>query len=351
LETPPRHLRRAWAWLAAGALLVLAAPTVGDARRPSDVDRLQAESKQISSQRHAAVLEVYALDSRLAAARARLGSIELRIAEIRRQRGDVATQLRVARRGAVAEQQHLARRIHQLYERSEVDPVAILLGASSLDEALATIDDLDRVAADDRRVLQELRDARSKLTALEGALARQEGQLISLRDQAASTARALALARDARSRYLTQLARRQELTQKRISSIERQSQVAQRRSERLARPAREQVEAPTAVQQPGTEADGAEPSALPGSERTLTVVATGYSIHGTTATGLPTGWGIAAVDPSVIPLGTRLTIPGYGEAIAADVGSAVQGATIDLWFPTVAQALAWGRQTVTIELH
>jgi len=53
----------------------------------------------------------------------------------------------------------------------------------------------------------------------------------------------------------------------------------------------------------------------------------------------------------LIPLGTRLTVPGYGEGVAADTGSAVQGATIDLWFPTGAQALAWGRRTITITLH
>ncbi|MDQ5820086.1 MAG: 3D domain-containing protein, partial [Actinomycetota bacterium] len=85
--------------------------------------------------------------------------------------------------------------------------------------------------------------------------------------------------------------------------------------------------------------------------RTLTVTATGYSIHGRTATGAPTGPGIVAVDPGVIPLGTRMTIPGYGEGVAADTGGAIRGATIDLWFPTVAQARAWGRRTVTITLH
>jgi len=66
---------------------------------------------------------------------------------------------------------------------------------------------------------------------------------------------------------------------------------------------------------------------------------------------MPVGWGIIAVDPSVIPLGTRMEIPGYGTGVAADTGSAVQGATIDLWFPTSAQALAWGRRTVTITLY
>jgi 3D (Asp-Asp-Asp) domain-containing protein len=83
----------------------------------------------------------------------------------------------------------------------------------------------------------------------------------------------------------------------------------------------------------------------------MTVFSTGYALQGRTASGLPTGWGIVAVDPSVIPLGTRMTIPGYGEGVAADTGGTVRGATIDLWFPTIGQATAWGRRTVTITLH
>ena len=83
----------------------------------------------------------------------------------------------------------------------------------------------------------------------------------------------------------------------------------------------------------------------------MTVTATAYSTEGATATGLPAGWGTVAVDPSVIPLGTRLTIPGYGDGVAADTGSAVAGSTIDLWFPTEQQALAWGRRVVVVTLH
>ena len=71
----------------------------------------------------------------------------------------------------------------------------------------------------------------------------------------------------------------------------------------------------------------------------------------TTATGLPVGWGVAAVDPSRDPARHTHDVPGYGEAVAADTGGSIVGATIDLWFPTVAQADGWGRRTVTIILH
>ena len=90
------------------------------------------------------------------------------------------------------------------------------------------------------------------------------------------------------------------------------------------------------------------PAQTPGA---LTVRALGYSLKGSTATGVPVGWGIVAVDPSVIPLGTRLTIPGYGTGVAADTGPGVRGATIDLWFPSRAQALAWGSRTITVTIQ
>ena len=97
------------------------------------------------------------------------------------------------------------------------------------------------------------------------------------------------------------------------------------------------------------EATAPAPVATSGS--TITVNSTGYAIRGRTATGVKTAPGVVAVDPSVIPLGTRMTIPGYGEGIAADTGGAVHGNTIDLWFPSIEQALQWGRRTVTITIR
>lgn len=58
--------------------------------------------------------------------------------------------------------------------------------------------------------------------------------------------------------------------------------------------------------------------------------------------------GLVAVDPGVIPLGTRLYIPGYGFAVADDTGGAIRGNAIDLAFETRAEALQFGVQMVTV---
>ncbi|MBE3556764.1 MAG: DUF348 domain-containing protein [Firmicutes bacterium] len=86
------------------------------------------------------------------------------------------------------------------------------------------------------------------------------------------------------------------------------------------------------------------------SGRTLQMVATAYSGDGYTASGRRTARGLVAVDPDLIPLGTRLYISGYGEAIAADTGGAIQGRRIDLYFPSAAQAQSWGVRTVSVTI-
>ena len=57
-----------------------------------------------------------------------------------------------------------------------------------------------------------------------------------------------------------------------------------------------------------------------------------------------------AVDPSVIPLGTRLYVEGYGEAYAVDTGSAIKGNIIDVHFSTADQCYAWGRRQVQVTI-
>ncbi|HIU64999.1 MAG TPA: peptidoglycan-binding protein [Candidatus Avacidaminococcus intestinavium] len=67
-----------------------------------------------------------------------------------------------------------------------------------------------------------------------------------------------------------------------------------------------------------------------------------------TATGALVAKGIIAVDPSLIPLGTQVYIPGYGKALAADVGGAIKGHVIDIAFDTHQEALQFGRRNVNV---
>lgn len=93
------------------------------------------------------------------------------------------------------------------------------------------------------------------------------------------------------------------------------------------------------------------------SGRTITMRSTAYTSdpsenggYSTTAMGTAIRYGVAAVDPNVIPLGTRLYIEGYGYARAEDTGGAIKGNKIDLVFGSKAQSNRWGRRTVRVTI-
>jgi peptidoglycan DL-endopeptidase CwlO len=341
------NLRRVGAALAVGAV-VLAPSAAGD---PSQA--LRERDSALAAKSRAAVLGLYGIDSQLARANARLASTRAQAEAVRRERSIVALRMQIAKRGVRISQSRLARRLRSLYERGDIDPIAIVLGADSLDTALTGLDSLGQIASGDHAVIVQVRGARLSLAGLRQRLAQRQQKLDGLVATAAATAHSLEAARAARSAYIAELANERKMTADAIARVEEQARAARTTASAL----QAQVAAPAAPAAPVAAAsEVATPDPVPleasvADGRTITVTATGYALPGTTATGIPVGWGVAAVDPSVIPLGTHFTVPGYGEAVAADIGGAVQGATIDLWFPSAGQAEAWGRRTVTVALH
>lgn len=339
------------------ALAVLAVPAVGGANPSHSVASLRARDAAIAAKSRAAVLGLYSLDEQLATANTRLAALHRQAASLRAQRAVLAQQLRIARHGTLVAQHDLGLRIRELYEQGAVEPLEIVFGSKSLDEAMTNIDNLNRASQQGEDVLKQLNAAKRKLAVTSRALASRTAALARDTSAAVATLSSLERARAARSAYISSLASQRSMTQRQITGLVAQAHAAQIRSAELARARAATPAPPIPVAAPAEPAPGtsAPPAAAPAAPvaggRTITVSATGYALPGSTATGLPVGWGIVAVDPGVIPLGTHMTVPGYGEAVAADTGGAIVGNTIDLWFPTIAQANAWGRRTVTIVLH
>lgn len=89
--------------------------------------------------------------------------------------------------------------------------------------------------------------------------------------------------------------------------------------------------------------------------KTLTMESTAYYGHATTASGLkpvrnPDGISTVAVDPNVIPLGSKVYVSGYGVAIAADTGGAIKGNIIDVYLNSYEECMSWGRRQVTVQI-
>ena len=329
-----------WLGLAAALILGTSLPGArGAGLRPEpSTAALKHRQSSLAARSQQALLGLYALDSRLSRARGDLGLLRARADALRLEQRQIRRQISVVEGTLEASQRLLGDRLRTLYEEGEPNPIAILLGASSLDDAVTRLDELDRSAREGDQAALDAKDGRTKLKGLAFELAARIREVQNLEAQATATADALVGARDQRIAYLRSLAHQRRFTADEIVALTRRARRVVRRAEAVQ--AKSETGPPTIVAVPTAQA--AHP---------LTVTATGYSLPGHTATGLPVGFGVVAVDPAVIPLGTRLTIPGYGEGVAADTGAAVHGNTIDLWFPTLADAMVWGRRTVTITLH
>jgi cystine transport system substrate-binding protein len=314
---------------------------------------LRSQSSALEAQAHHALLDLYALDSRYETARSTLAALESRATRLRTQQALLSMQLSATRRTLVTSEQELGDNLRRLYEQGDTDPLAVVLGAQSLDDAVTQLDDLTRVADQSRQVVSVTNAAQIRVLRVRTTLAARRAQLDAALAAARQTTRDLAAARAQRLAFISQLRSEQRLKQQQISTLQLAAQRVEVKSQKLQTAA--DTAAAAAPADPAssdlTPAPTPAVAFAPATGRSLTVSSTGYSLPGRTATGIPVGVGVVAVDPSVIPLGSRMTVPGYGEGVAADTGSAVKGATIDLWFPTLAQALAWGRRTVTITLH
>jgi 3D (Asp-Asp-Asp) domain-containing protein/LysM repeat protein len=114
------------------------------------------------------------------------------------------------------------------------------------------------------------------------------------------------------------------------------------------------IEAPAANT---TTTEAAAPAEAAG--KTITVTATAYTANcagcsGITSSGIDLKANpdakVISVDPNVIPLGSKVYVEGYGNAIAGDTGGAIKGNIIDIFIPTQEAAVQWGRKQVNVTI-
>ncbi|MGD6877897.1 3D domain-containing protein [Bacillus infantis] len=121
-----------------------------------------------------------------------------------------------------------------------------------------------------------------------------------------------------------------------------------------SKPAESEASAST---KPSPEASA--PAAQEEEGKEITVTATAYTAScegcsGVTSTGIDLNANpdqkVISVDPNVIPLGSKVYVEGYGNAIAGDTGGSIKGNKIDVFIPTKEEAIKFGRQTLTVRI-
>lgn len=334
--------------LLAGLLVTGSIPSRGAAETAPG---LSSKAQSLRRAESAALLELYAAESSLAGARAELQRLEARSAELERAEQRTRRDVEIVRRSLATSQIRIATLLRDLYVRGEPDAIAIVFGATSLDEAMTGIDGLKRATALNERLAAQASRRARRLDRARRHLASRRATLDGARAEARAAEHRLALAVAAKQASVSSVRQQRTVTETQLQALQAQAQQAQRRSAEITARATPVAGGSRASAPQTAPATATAPAPPPSGTRTLVVDAVAYHLPGTTASGLPVGVGVIAVDPGVIPLGTRVIVPGYGPAVAADVGSAIRGNIIDLWMPSTKQALAWGRRTVTITIY
>ena len=152
----------------------------------------------------------------------------------------------------------------------------------------------------------------------------------------------------------------QEKQQAQPKQNQQAAQPKQKQQQQQAQPQQKQQAAQSQQQTQSQQAQSqkTEQSTQP-QGKTITMSATAYTAYcagcsGITANGTNLranpNLKVIAVDPKVIPLGTRVYVEGYGEAIAADTGGAIKGNKIDVFLSSQDAAVNWGRRTVQVTI-
>ena len=169
--------------LALFAAILLSASLAG----AQNAAKLKREQQVLTTRSHSALLGLYALDSRLAQARGELARVHEHVIALRAERRQVHLQLKVVARNVRVSQKLLGAHLRTLYEEGEPNAIAILLGSSSLDDAVTRLNDLEQSARQSEAADTDTREGHAKLTELAGKLAAQTRQAEELEAQARSS--------------------------------------------------------------------------------------------------------------------------------------------------------------------
>src|SRR5215213_8812180 len=216
-----------------GFLLLASVPVAfaaDSAGLPTEAAGLRADTESLEARATAATLELYSIEAELDRARAERASIDTRWAALAREQASARTQLTIAKQAVTASQSELADLVRALYQQPGHDPLAVLLGANSLDEALTALDGISRAAGRNNRIVEQARDARKRLEGVGTRLADQARELDRLAAAGDAQAAALAATAAERERYVAGLRRQQGLNSARVASIEAQARDAETRS-------------------------------------------------------------------------------------------------------------------------
>jgi peptidoglycan hydrolase CwlO-like protein len=300
------------------------------------VSDAQVQSQELDNEYNSALQDLVAVDSEVGRYDGEITAVNDQLSGLGASIEAAKAQLTEVQSNLLDRQEILEKRIRSTYKSDDMGYLEVVMGAGDFSDFLNRIDMINEIAEDDRRLIDSIKDTKQQIETDLADLEQKQAEQESLLTELNSAQQNLLDAQAEQQSVVTSIQTQRELNEEEL--IQLQSQAAS-------------IEASMAqAQTEAVASNGGDYSPPPAGGTTLTMTATSYCMEGTTATGMPVGQGVIAVDPSVIPLGTKVYVSGYGDAIAADTGGAIVGNIIDVWLPC-SDAYAWGSRTVTVTIY
>ena len=304
---------------------------------------LKARSQELDASYQQAVTDLVAVDSEVTRYSNEITDTGQRLDDIKASISEEQKRLDECQAQLNERQDALEKRLRGTYKSNDVGYLDVVMGAGDFSDFLNRVDMINYIADEDRQLISSFQDAKHGVEEKIASLSDKQNELAGTIDQLNAAQSNLVAAKSHQQETVNSLKSRK---------LANDGQLAQAQAEASAIEARMNQIQQQAMAAPAPEdGDGgydSPPPATGGSSYSMT--ATAYCLGGTTATGMRVGRGVIAVDPRVIPLGTRVHVSGYGDAIAADTGGAIQGNRIDVWLPC-GEAYAWGVRSVTVTVY
>ncbi|MBI0578035.1 cell wall-binding protein [Neobacillus cucumis] len=261
----------------------------------------------------------------------------------------------------LARQDVMKKRLVALQHDNSVSLVIkVLLNAKSFDDllqrasAVSALFNADQsILEDQKHDLKQIEDDKKEIDHQEQVLKEEQKNLANQQEQLSlNLQKRQETLKEMQDKY-SKIDKEMALAKKEKASIQAELRAAEAKVRKEQETARKNAATASAAST-GSQQDHSQPT---GNGETFYVTATAYSYS---SSGAITRMGynikenpymkLIAVDPSVIPLGSKVWVEGYGVAVAGDTGGAIHGHIIDVLKPTKAQALAWGRRTVKVKI-
>lgn len=293
---------------------ILAAPSTSDALKQTQDQKKELQSK------------VQELDKQIDDVIKKIDSNKNNMNKISQDIKKTQVKLEEAEKNSKAQEDLFKKRARAMYVNGAGSYLQVVLTADNLGDFISRVDLITKVIGYDNKVVAKLKEQRQAIANQKEALNNENSKL-----QALKTSNEVTLSK------LSKDIKEQKLLLSKTTEKEKQLVAMETASNRTSKS--------------GTLSRGMSKSMS--YSQVLSMQSTAYAGDGVTASGTPTnrdidGYSTIAVDPRVIPLGSRVYVEGYGYAIAEDTGGAIKGNIIDVFFYSESEARSWGRRSVTV---